>query len=185
MTDKNESEKFSDDEKLEDEKKISAKEASEVEKLDDDSIRWRAKYKMSKSQYEEYKLSTENEKKELLGKFENAQNKERVMQDKLIDAKLEAHAVAAGIKDIELVKLIDKSSLKLNEQGEVEGLADAINAFKTRKPDFFGSEKKVSSSSNATFGNSGDTKVTKTDARSLTNDDWKKNKAKYMSGNFG
>ena len=174
----------SSDEKLEPEKKVDAKEAAEVEKLDDDSIRWRAKYKMSKSQLEEFKLATEGEKKELLTKFEASQKKELVMQDKLIDAKLEAQAIAAGIRDIELVKLIDKSNLKLNENGEVEGLTDAVNAFKTRKPDFFGAEKKTSTSSNASFGSGADTKVSKLNARDLKDDDWKRNKTKYMSGNF-
>lgn len=183
MTEKTENEKGF-DEKLEPEKKVDAKEAAEVEKLDDDSIRWRAKYKMSKSQLEEFKLATESEKKELLTKFEASQKKERIMQDKLIDAKLEAQAIAAGIKDVELVKLIDKSNLKLNENGDIDGLADAINAFKTRKPDFFGSEKKTSTSSNASFGSGSDTKVAKLNARDLKDDDWKRNKAKYMSGNF-
>lgn len=159
-----------------------AEKAENTEKHDDDTIKWRAKYKVSKEELETHKAKTETEKQELAAKVEKTSKERQMYEEKYINAEVKAHAVAAGIKDIEFVKLIDMKDVKVDEQGNVTGVDKAIADVKARKPEWFGSEKRASTSTNATFPD----KETKTsmDARTLSKDDWKKNKSQYMAGNL-
>lgn len=158
---------------------------AEAAKIDDDA-KWRAKFKMTKSEFEEFKLASEKEKSELLSKHEATLKDRQSMQDKLIDAKIEAQAVAAGIKDLEFVKLMDKSSVKIDEKGDVQGVSEAINAFKTRKPELFGTEKKFSSSSNAAVSTGTGTSSAPAgrNAWDIPKEEWKTAKLKAMKGKF-
>ena|ERR1700749_3536860 len=175
MTDEKNETKTSDDKS---EEKASTVESKEIEKTSDEDLRWRAKYKMSKFEFEEFKVASDKEKKELLSKHEASQKANQAMQDKLIDAKIEAQAVAAGIKDLEFLKLMDKSTVKLDEKGEVQGAIEAINALKTRKPELFGTEKKSSSSTNARMstGTSSETKPGR-NAWDIPKEEWKNRRA--------
>ncbi len=153
-----------------------------INKDDDDSIKWRAKYKVTKEQMETEKAKADIEKQELSSKVATNEKAKQMYEQKYIDAEIKAYAVAAGIRDIEFVKLIGKDDIKLDESGNVVGVEKAISELKTRKPDWFGSEKKTSSSSNASFAEK-ESKVP-VDARSMSQEDWKKNKSKFMSGQF-
>ena len=53
-------------------------------------------------------------------------------------AELRAHAIKAGIVDLDALKLLDASALKMNEAGEVEGADALIDAAKKAKPYLFG-----------------------------------------------
>lgn len=128
------------------------------EKMTDKDVRYREKYKFKVQEHESYKLQAEAEKKELAKKAESFEKRSQGLIDKVVSAKLESAAVAAGIADIDFVKLIDKSQLKTNSDGEVEGLAEAVNELKSKKPHCFGEPKKTSSSSNATTSVPVDTK---------------------------
>lgn len=157
---------------------------SDVAKMSDEDIKWRAKYKMTKSEYEEAKLAAEKEKNELLSKVEATTKERHMLESKVIEAELKAHAVAAGIKDLDFIKLIDVKDVKMNEAGVVEGLDKLVQDFKARKPDLFGIDKKVSSSTNAPAGDKMPTRMATIDARNMSKDDWKRNKSRYMRGNF-
>lgn len=159
-------------------------EKKEIDKLSDDDIKWRSKYKMTKSEYEEAKLLAEKEKSELLNRVNSTQKESQLLQEKLIQAELKAQAAAAGIKDLDFIKLIDTSELKLNDNGSVEGIEKVLTEFKNKKPDLFGTDKKLHSSTNAPSGHSDENKTSRLNARNLTKEDWKKNQRKYMSGNF-
>jgi len=73
----------------------------------------------------------------------------KARQDKLT-AKLETAAVAAGIRDLDLIKLVDSSLIKVGEDGSIRGINEAIEALKETKPFLFGEEKKSSSTANPT-----------------------------------
>lgn len=162
-----------------------ATEEKEVTKLSDDDIKWRAKYKATKSELESAKLEIEKEKNELNAKNAAILAEKAKMEKRTIEAELKASAVSAGIKDLEFVKLIDTANVKVSETGEIQGLDDAINALKTRKPEFFGVDKKTSSSTNANFGTGDNTKKVDTkSAWDYSKDDWKKNRSQFMAGRF-
>ncbi len=62
------------------------------------------------------------------------------MRATLVGAELKAAASAAGLVDLDLLHLpaLDRSKIKVNEEtGEVEGVAEAVAAFKAAKPDYF------------------------------------------------
>lgn len=155
------------------------KETETVTKMRDSDIKWRAKYKLTKEELEDLRAKAEQEQTSLKQTIDTTL-KERVrVEEKLIDAKLEAVAVSAGITDLDLVKLIDKSGLKLTETGEISGLQEAVQAFKQAKPNFFGAEKKVSSSTNAPLPSEGTPKLVR--AMDMSPEEWQKQKHKITT----
>lgn len=60
-------------------------------------------------------------------------------EQRIIRAELKAHAVKAGIVDLDGLKLVDLSSVKLDANGEVEGADALIESLKKAKPYLFGS----------------------------------------------
>jgi hypothetical protein len=71
---------------------------------------------------------------------------QRQTQVRLMRAELKAEAVRAGMIDLDGLRLIDLPSLKLNEQGEVEGAAALMNDLRKNKPWLFGGSTPQSSS---------------------------------------
>lgn len=67
-------------------------------------------------------------------------------QDRLLRAELKAAAVRAGMVDLDGLKLIDLSKVRLTESGEVEDGEAVMSRLRARKPWLFG---QVSSSSAA------------------------------------
>ena len=57
---------------------------------------------------------------------------------RVIRAELKAEALKAGMIDLDGLQLADLSAVKLNDKGEVEGGAAAIEALKKAKPYLFG-----------------------------------------------
>ena len=62
---------------------------------------------------------------------------QRETQSRLIHAELKAEATRAGIVDLDGLKLLDLSGLKLTPEGEVEGGAALIAGLKRAKPWLF------------------------------------------------
>lgn len=58
--------------------------------------------------------------------------------DRVIRAELRALAIKAGMVDLDALKLLDASALKINDAGDVEGAEALIEAAKTAKPYLFG-----------------------------------------------
>ena len=56
---------------------------------------------------------------------------------RVLNVELKAAAVAAGLIDADDLRLVDSAALKLNDKGEVEGVAELIETFKTGKPHLF------------------------------------------------
>lgn len=126
-----------------------ASEAVDVSTLSDRDIKWRARCKLKTEELESVKARTDKERSDLNTTIGNLNKERQGMEQKLIDAKLENAAITAGINDVDFVKLIDRSSIKIDENGNYVGLREAVEAFKASKPACFGVAKQSSTSTNA------------------------------------
>lgn len=70
-------------------------------------------------------------------------------EQRVIRAELKAHAIKAGIVDVDGLKLIDTTGVKLNDAGDLEGAAELIEATKKAKPWLFSGHQTTSSTASA------------------------------------
>jgi len=56
---------------------------------------------------------------------------------RIINSEVKGAALSIGLQDADAIKLIDISSLKVDENGEVAGVTELLAAFKTAKPYLF------------------------------------------------
>jgi hypothetical protein len=63
---------------------------------------------------------------------------EASLRERLLRAELKAHAVRAGMVDLDGLKLLDTSRLTLNERDEVAGAAELMAEARRAKPWLFG-----------------------------------------------
>jgi hypothetical protein len=54
-----------------------------------------------------------------------------------LDAEIRAAAVTAGLRDPDLVVLIDRAGVTIDDDGNVAGVQAAIDALKAKKPEYF------------------------------------------------
>jgi len=149
----------------------------------EDIAKWKSNFQTTKEELETVKTHSEKEKQELTSKVESTAKERQMYEEKYVHAEIKAQAVAAGIKDIDFVKLIDTAEVKIDDKGNVIGIDKAIADLKTKKPDWFGSERKASSSTNAPFADK-ETKTTPKHARDMSPEEWAKHKPAYMAGKF-
>jgi hypothetical protein len=57
---------------------------------------------------------------------------------RLVRAEMKAEAIRAGMIDLDGLKLLDLSAVKLNEKGEIDDACDLMAKFKKAKPWLFG-----------------------------------------------
>ena len=103
---------------------------------------------------------------------------EQAANERVMRAELKAVALKHGVVDMDLLKLMDLSAVKLLENGDIEGADALFEAAKKSKPHFFGA---VSTSSTAKTPPVGDPKVT--DARKQTPEEYAASKAAYLKAN--
>lgn len=116
-------------------------------------IKWRAHAKTLAEENESLKSTLAKEKAELLSKIDHSAKAQKDLQKKVLDAEIKAHAVAAGLQDLDFVKMIDVQNIVVKEDGSIEGIQKAVEDLKMAKPILFGAEKKTSSSKGATLPN--------------------------------
>ncbi len=68
---------------------------------------------------------------------ERATKAEQAARARIIKAELKAHAIKAGIVDLDGLALADLSAVKLDDKGEVQGADEAIAALRKSKPYLF------------------------------------------------
>jgi hypothetical protein len=59
------------------------------------------------------------------------------VKQRALDAEIRAAAVTAGLRDPDLLPLIDRTGVTIDDDGNVAGVEAAITAFKTKKPEYF------------------------------------------------
>lgn len=59
------------------------------------------------------------------------------LEGRILQSELKAAAVEAGLKDLDLLPLIKRDAIKLDDEGNPTGIEDAIKAFKEAKPEYF------------------------------------------------
>jgi hypothetical protein len=59
------------------------------------------------------------------------------IKERTRDAELRAAAQQAGIRDPDLIPLIDRGAITVDDEGNVTGAAEAVAAFKAKKPEYF------------------------------------------------
>ncbi|HUW82312.1 MAG TPA: hypothetical protein VMZ31_05865 [Phycisphaerae bacterium] len=69
----------------------------------------------------------------------------QVASQRILMSEMKAHALAAGMVDLDGLKLADLSTVKLNDKGEVEGAEALFKALKEAKPYLFKEVKSTSS----------------------------------------
>jgi hypothetical protein len=102
---------------------------------------------LNKLQTEERIKAIEIEKNKLSAKV----NQYSIYEKRIVESELKTKAIIAGIKDPDLIKLIDTSVLLLDENGNIDQdmVNKCISDLKESKPFLFGTEKILSTSSNA------------------------------------
>lgn len=109
--------------------------AEYVRELREENRSWREKYQTLKGENATLKEAAEKASKDADGKVTAA---EKAANDRILRSELKAHAVKAGLVDLDALKLADLSKVKLNDQGEVEGAEDLFKGLKEAKPYLFG-----------------------------------------------
>ena len=113
-----------------------------VKELREENKSWRVKAQEAEKLLETTKSETANKLAESQKAVETAT---KSSQDRIIRAELKATALAAGMVDLDFLKLADLSQVTLSDDGEVKGAEEMIEALKKSKPHFF-TENKTSSS---------------------------------------
>jgi hypothetical protein len=76
------------------------------------------------------------------------QSTKAAAEQRLIRAELKAEAVRAGMIDLDGLKLLDTTDVRLNDQGDVQDAAAILNRLKAAKPWLFGGARSSSTAAN-------------------------------------
>jgi hypothetical protein len=159
---------------------VAVPKVDEIKNLDPEiqarDVKWRAHAKSLADENESLKSVSAKEKADLLSKIDSASKAEQQLKSKVVAAELKAQAVAAGLKDLDFIKMIDTKGLIMKEDGTIEGIEKAVEELKASKPILFGAEKKMSSSKNHELPNK--TEVPTLDAFKMTDAEFVAEKAK-------
>ena len=117
----------------------------DLRELRNESAGYRKKAKAHETEIETLRASLEAAKSEINTTKESLTAVEKAAQDRLIRAELKAHAVKAGMIDLDGLKLLDLSGLKLTDTGDVEGAEAIFAKAKETKPYLFGSNTSTTS----------------------------------------
>jgi hypothetical protein len=81
-------------------------------------------------------LRADADRREQTARTEGETRANKIKQ-RAVDAELKAAAVAAGLRDPDLLLLIDRAGVAIDDDGNVTGVEAAVTAFKTKKPEYF------------------------------------------------
>lgn len=106
-----------------------------VQELREENKSWREKYQAEKGKVAELTTAAEKAGKDADEKVSAA---DKAASDRILRAELKAHALKAGLVDLDALKLADLTAVKLNDKGEVDGADKLFADLKTAKPYLFG-----------------------------------------------
>lgn len=119
------------------------------------------------------KDSTTKAVAEAEARFSEAANK------RLVKSEVRAQALAAGLIDKDVLSLMDISEITIDDDGEVTGVDEAIEAFKTSKPYLFkGASATSSNSTSSTSPKPSPKPVQQKSAKDMTDAEYKVERAK-------
>lgn len=145
-----------------------------VHELREENKNWRLKAQELQKSREEIQMATEKELKVASEKISATQ---QVANGRIIRAELKAHAIGAGMIDLDGLKLADLSKVTLSEEGDVSGAEELMAALKEAKPYLF-KEFQSTSSTSATPPKKPDTPKL---ARDMSDAEYEKAKARLTS----
>jgi hypothetical protein len=106
-----------------------------VHELREENKSWRTKHQESETARKAAEDAAKAAEKTGGDKVKEVQT---AADQRVIRAELKAAAIKAGMVDLDGLKLADLSKVKLNDQGEVEGADELMDAMKKAKPYLFG-----------------------------------------------
>jgi hypothetical protein len=95
-----------------------------------------ARDRLTANETEMQRLRTESQQRENAAREAGTATANKVKQ-RAMDAELKAAAVTAGLRDADLLPLIDRAGIAIDDDGNVTGVQAAVDAFKAKKPEFF------------------------------------------------
>lgn len=113
-----------------------------VQELREENKSWRLKAQEFQQTVDQIKSQSESE---IQKSNELVSEAQKLANERIIRAELKASAIAAGMIDLDGLKLADLTSVKLNETGEVEGSDELMQNLKESKPYLFKEYKDSSS----------------------------------------
>lgn len=144
-----------------------------VHELREENKNWRVKAQEAEKMLETTKSETATKLAESQKAIETTT---KASQDRIIRAELKATAIAAGMVDLDFLKLADLSQVTLSEDGEVKGADEMIEALKKNKPHFFQENKTSSSTAKAPEKKPDGVKS----AKDMTPEEYAKEKARVL-----
>lgn len=144
-----------------------------VHELREENKGWRLKANDLQKATDEIKSNADKEIQLANEKLTSAQ---QAANERIIRAELKAQAIAAGMIDIDGLKLADLSKVKLNDSGEIEGAENLMTELQKSKPYLF-KEYKDSSGNHKTPS---EKETTPKSARDMTDEEYSKAKAKLI-----
>jgi hypothetical protein len=129
------------------------------DQLPKDQVKWRAKHHEVKASLDQAKEELNKTKEEyskvnseLSSRLAQIEKSQKVSEQKRLEAEIKALALSEGLQDMDMVKLMDLSSVAISDAGDVVGVYEAVSSLKEKKPYLFEKEKRASSSSNVSVG---------------------------------
>ena len=101
---------------------------------------------------------------------------EAKLQLRLVRAELKAHAIRAGMVDLDGLKLVDTTGLTLNDQDEVDGAEQLMSNLRRAKPWLFGASTSSTSSAAAPPAQAPRAKL----ATEMTDAEWQASRAEML-----
>jgi hypothetical protein len=95
-----------------------------------------ARDRLTANETEMQRLRTESAAREAAAREAGTSTANKVKQ-RAMDAELKAAAVSAGLRDPDLLPLIDRAGVTIDDDGNVAGVEAAVTAFKAKKPEYF------------------------------------------------
>lgn len=141
-----------------------------VHELREENKSWRTKHQEEAAARKTADDAVAKAGTETATKIKEAQT---VADQRVIRAELKAAALKAGMVDLDGLKLADLSKVKLNDEGEVEGADELMEAMKKAKPYLFGEPSSSNGAKPPKPGNQ-----TPKLATEMTDEEYRKERAK-------
>jgi len=167
--------------------KLDSKSMEMIRELREEAKANRLKHKAVKSEFDLYKSEVDSKIKTIESEKETLNSRVQKLtsfEKRIVEAEVKTEAVLFGIKDTDLIKLIDIEDIKISEDGSIdrEVVKNKISELKEKKPFLFGEEKRTLTSTNSSIKNSPENK--KPDALAMTDSEYSEAKKRLLTKRY-